>query len=322
VGSFDDGSTQLLPSVTWSSASPSVATIDPNGYAIGLGTGVTTITATSGSVSGTASLTVTGATLVSIAVTPANSTMLMGSTKQFTATGTFSDSSTQNISQSVLWTSSNPSVASISGKGLVTSIASGNTNIKAVSGSISGLTALTVSTAHLVSIDINPANARIQKGTSLNFTVTAAYSDGSTATILSGVSWKSSKPSVVSIRGFGRADGKKSGTVTITASLSGVTANTTLTVGSGTLLSLAISPVGPAVAAGGTQQFTATGTFSDGTTQDITLNSHWSSSSGSVASIENAPSAAPGLAHCLAPGISTIGANSGGITGSGTLTVQ
>jgi len=322
VGSFDDGSTQLLPFVSWMSSSTSVAIVDSNGLATGVGTGTVTITATSGTVSGTASLTVTSAALISIAVTPANFTMSVGTTRQFVATGTFSDSSMQDISVSVIWTSSNVSAASINGSGLVSSVASGSTTIKAAFGSISGSTGLTVSTAHLVSITIIPANARIFQGTSVNLTATGTFSDGSMSTNLSGISWKSSKPSVVSVRRFGRADGKKSGTVTITASSGGVSGTTTLTVGTGTLVSIAITPLAPTDAVGGSQQFTATGTFSDGTTQDVTLNSHWSSSSAAVSTIQNAPSAAPGLAQCLAAGTSTIGANSGGITASAVLTVQ
>jgi hypothetical protein len=53
----------------------------------------------------------------------------------------------------------------------------------------------------------------------------------------------------------------------------------------------------------------------------MTLNSHWSSSSASVATIANAPSVA-GLAQCSGAGSSSIGANSGGTTGSAALTVQ
>jgi uncharacterized protein YjdB len=141
------------------------------------------------------------------------------------------------------------------------------------------------------------------------------------ATNLAGVAWKSSKPNIASIRGSGLAHGKKGGSVTISASASGVTGTTTLTVGTGTLQSIAITPATVTVNAGGTQQFTATGTFSDGSSQDITLNTHWSSSSASVATIANAPSVG-GLARCIAAGTSTIGANSGGTTGSAVLTVQ
>jgi trimeric autotransporter adhesin len=321
IGSFDDGSTQLLQSVTWSSSLTSVASLDVNGVVTGVGTGTATITATSGSVSGTASLTVSAATLVSIAVTPANSSMAVGTTKQFTATGTFSDSSTQDITAVVVWTSSTPAAATINAQGLASSVATGNTTITAAYGSVTGSTGLTVSTAHLVSIAVSPANPRIAKGTSIKFTATGTFSDGSVATNLSGVLWKSSKPNIASVRGSGIAHGKKGGTVTITASSSGVSGNTTLTVGTGTLVSLVISPAAPTASAGTAQQFAATGTFSDGTTQDITLNAHWSSSSASVATIANAPSVA-GLANCNNAGTSTIDANSGGITGAALLTVQ
>jgi uncharacterized protein YjdB len=321
VGNFDDGSTQLLTSLTWSSSFPNVASIDSTGFASSAAAGTTTITAASGSVNGTAALTVTGASLVSIAVTPANSTMAVGTTKQFTATGSFSDSTSQDISASVLWTSSNAAAATINAQGLASSVATGSTTIKAALGSVSGTTALTVSTAHLTAITVSPANPRIEKGTSIKFTATGTFSDGSTASNLVGISWKSSKPNLASIRSSGIAHGKKGGTVTISASSSGVKGSTTLTVGTGTLVSLAITPAAPTVGVGTTQQFVATGTFSDASTQDVTLNSHWSSSSASVATVANAPSIA-GLADCKGVGTSSIGANSGGVTGSAVLTVQ
>lgn len=321
IGNFDDGSFQLLTSVTWSSSSNSVATVDVNGNATGVAAGQTTITATSGSVSGTASLTVTAATVVSIAVTPANSSMASSTTKQFAATATFSDSSTQDVSASVLWTSSSPAVATINAQGQVSALAAGSTTIKAVYGTVSGTTTLTVSTARLVSIAISPVNPRIEKGTTIKFTATGTFSDSSTSTQLSGLSWKSSRPNLASIRSTGIAHGKKNGSVTISASASGVTGTTTLTIGSGTLVSLAVTPATATCSVGSAQLFAAIGTFSDSSTQDITLNSHWSSSSGPVATIANAPSVA-GQANCQGAGTAIIGANSGGITGSATLTVQ
>jgi uncharacterized protein YjdB len=321
VGSFDDGSTQLLTSVTWSSSAQGVATVTSAGLATAVGTGSTTISAVSGGATGSASLTVSAATLVSLAVTPANSSMAVGTTKQFTATGTYSDTSAQDITSSVLWSSSSAATATINNQGAATSVATGTTTITAALGSVSGSTQLTVSIAHLTLITISPANPRIAKGTSLKFTATGTFSDGSTATNLSGLSWKSSKPNIASIRGSGLAHGKKSGSVTISATASGLTGTTTLTVGTGTLVSLAITPASPTITVGGTQQYAATGSFSDGTTQDITLTTHWSSSSATVATIANAPSVA-GLATAEGSGTTAIGGNSGGVTNSATLTVQ
>jgi len=325
IGSFDDGSTQVLSSVAWSSSASTVATINSAGLATGVGVGTATISATSGSVTGTATLNVTGATLVSIAVTPASSSMAVGTTKQFTATGTFSDSTTQDITASVLWSSSSAAVATINNQGLVTSAATGTTTITATLGSVSGSTGLTVSILHLVSIAITPSNPTIAQGTSVKFTVTGTFSDLSTATNLSGVSWKSNHPNIAQVRSSGVAHGKKAGSVTITATVSGVTpATTTLTIFSGTLASIAITPAAPTVSVGSTQQFTAMGTFSGGVTpQDITLTTHWSSSSSSVATIANGPNGA-GLATTTGVGTTNIGATSGGVTAASpaTLTVQ
>ena len=322
TGTFDDGSTQLLTSVNWSSSNSAVVSVDAaSGLATGVGTGSANVTAASGSVSGTAAVTVTGATLVSVAVTPTNSTMPSGTTKPMTATGTFSDSSTQDLTLSALWSSSNPQAATINGQGVVTSIANGATSITALVGSVSGSTNLTVSPVKLVSLAISPANPRVQRHTTIQLSAVGTFSDGSTGTNLAGLTWTSSSPRNASMRGNGLVFGKKSGNSTITVSSGGVKGTTTLTVGSGTLSSVAITPANPTVLVGAQQQFTATGAYSDGTHQDITSNVHWSSSHAAVATIANAPSVA-GLATTAGTGSTVIGANSGGITSSTTLTVQ
>ena len=50
----------------------------------------------------------TSAGLVSIAVTPANPSIALGTNQQFTATGTYTDGSTLNLTGSVTWSSSAP----------------------------------------------------------------------------------------------------------------------------------------------------------------------------------------------------------------------
>jgi trimeric autotransporter adhesin len=320
TGIFDDGSTQLLPSVEWSSSNSNVLAVLSTGFATAVGTGTTTVTATSGGISGSANVTVTGATLVSLVVMPTNSSMPTGATKQFTASGTFSDGSTQDMTLSVLWASSNSSVASIDGKGLVGSNAAGQVTISASWGSTTQSTSLTVSNVSLVSITVSPSNGRVAPHTSALFTAIGNFSDGSTANLRS-VSWKSSKPQFASIRSSGLAHGKKPGTVTISATSSGITGTATLVIGTGTLVSVTISPSNPAVSSGSTQQFAAIGSFSDGTTQDITYNSHWSSSVAGVATIANNPSVA-GLATTSATGTTTIGVNAKGVTATTTLLVQ
>jgi hypothetical protein len=84
------------------------------------------------------------ATLTSIAVTPVNQTILMGAMQQFTATGTYSDSSTKDLTNQTTWTSTNTSVATIASSGLATAINPGSTTIMATLAGITGSTNLTV----------------------------------------------------------------------------------------------------------------------------------------------------------------------------------
>jgi hypothetical protein len=144
TGTYTDGSTQnLTASVTWASSSTAAATIAAGGLATTVAAGTTTISATSGGVTGNTTLTVLPPVLVSIAVTPANPSVAKGLTQQFTATGTFSDASVQNLTASVAWASSDTLVATIDAGGLATAVAVGTTTISAIAGGVNGSTVLT-----------------------------------------------------------------------------------------------------------------------------------------------------------------------------------
>ena len=80
------------------------------------------------------------ATLLSIAVTPGNPSIANGTTVQLTATGTYSDNSTQDLTTQVTWSSSDNTKATVSSTGLVTAIATGPTTLTATLGNISGST--------------------------------------------------------------------------------------------------------------------------------------------------------------------------------------
>lgn len=82
--------------------------------------------------------------LVSIAVTPSNPSLSVPNTQQMTATATYSDTSTADITGSVTWSSGTPADATISAGGLVTAVATGSSIITATFGLISGNTTVTV----------------------------------------------------------------------------------------------------------------------------------------------------------------------------------
>jgi uncharacterized protein YjdB len=89
------------------------------------------------------------ASLTSIAVAPASPTIGTGATQQFSATGTFADGSTQDITSQVSWTSSNTAVATIGASGLATGVSAGTSTIQATQGSVVGSATLTVQAAAL-----------------------------------------------------------------------------------------------------------------------------------------------------------------------------
>src|SRR5208282_4671221 len=132
TGTYTDTSTQDLTSqATWVSGTTTVATITSAGLATGAGVGSSQITAAfSGVTSPPDMLTVTAATFVSIAVTPASPSIAKGTTKQFIATGTYTDTSTQDLTSQAAWVSATTSVATITA-GLASGVATGTSQITA-----------------------------------------------------------------------------------------------------------------------------------------------------------------------------------------------
>jgi len=306
-------------SVTWGSSVTNIAAITGNGVATALNLGTTTITAALGTVTGSATLTVSAATLVSINVTPVSPTIAKGTLQLFTATGIYTDNSTQNISTSVTWSSSNLFVATISNApgsvGLATGVSGGTATITAALNGATGSTVLTVSGATLQSISVTPANPSVPLGTAQQFTATGVYTDGSMQPLTTVVTWSSSSPvatisNAAGSQGFARAAAV--GTATISAAVDGLTGTATLTVTPATLLSISVTPANPSIAAGLTLPFTATGTYSDGTTQNLTATAVWNSATPAVATISNAAPTS-GTATGVAAGTSIITATVGAI---------
>jgi uncharacterized protein YjdB len=188
--------------------------------------------------SGTAMLTVNpaGVTLKSIAVTPASPSIVAGNTQQFTATGTYNDNSTKNITTSVTWKSSNTAFATIGGAtGLATGVAAGTTQITATQGSVvspNDPLTVTAATVTLKSIAVNPVSPSVGIGNTVQFTATGTYSDNSTKNITSSVTWASSNTLFATIAiSSGLATGVAVGTTEITATLGSVVSpNDALTV--------------------------------------------------------------------------------------------
>jgi Bacterial Ig-like domain (group 2)/IPT/TIG domain len=153
TGNFSDGSTSPLQSVIWSSSSPSVATISNAAGSAGivnaLSAGNTTITATVGTIVGSTTITAT-ASLVSITVTPSSQTVTIGSNQPLTATatGTYADGSTLDVTSQTTWGTSNTSIATVlenpGSPAVLVPATAGTTTLSASVGTISGSTTVVV----------------------------------------------------------------------------------------------------------------------------------------------------------------------------------
>src|SRR5262249_37540526 len=132
IGRFSDKSTQVITrDSTWTSDNPAVAAVSVRNTATAVAPGTANIFATFDGVSGSTQLIVSSAMLSSISVTPATAVLAPATFVNCVATGTFSDGSTQLISNLVNWTSSASTVASVSKGGTVTAESGGTAIISA-----------------------------------------------------------------------------------------------------------------------------------------------------------------------------------------------
>ena len=312
IGTYTDGrNSDISASMSWNSSDTGKATISSSGLATTLAVGTTNITASlNGITSSNATLNVTAAALVSIAITPATASKAAGLQQQYTAIGTYTDGSKPDISASVSWNSSDTSKATISSSGLATTVAVGTTNITA---SLNGITSnnatLNVTAALLVSVQVTPAPASKAVGLTQQYIAIGTYTDGSKPDISASVSWNSGDTGKATISTGGLATAVAVGASGITAMKDQITSNTaTLTVTAAELVSIEITPAIASKAVGQTQQYIATGTYTDGRKPDISSSVNWNSSDTAKATISNT-----GLATAVALGASNISASLNGV---------
>jgi trimeric autotransporter adhesin len=334
IGRFSDGGTENLTSqVSWTSADNSIAQVSnvagTQGIVTGLAVGNTPITAALEGVRRSTTVTVTPALLTSITVTPVNPTIANGTTVHLTATGTFSDGTTENLTSQVSWTSADDSIAQVSNvaetQGMVTGLAVGNTPITAALEGVTGSTTVTVTAATLSSIVIIPPDPSIAKGTTVQLMATGIFSDQTSEDLTSQVSWTSADNSIAQVSDAAGTNGLVTGTgvggATMFATLEGVSGSTTVTVSDAVLTSIAITPADQTIRPGTNIQLKAVGTFSDGTLQDITSSASWISSHSTVATVGSAGDN-NGLVTGIYFGSAAIAATQDQVSGSTVVTVS
>lgn len=184
-----------------------------------------------------------GKTLTSVVISPTNSSVAVAATLQFKALGNYTDGSSQDVTSSANWSSSDATKATIESSGqatpgLATGIAVGSVTITAAFGGQQTTTTLTVSSSGttLTSLNISPPSPIIAVGVTQQFFANAMFSDGTGTDVTRSAAWTSSDTTKAAIQTTGQtvpglATGMAVGSVSITAVFSGLSATTTLTIG-------------------------------------------------------------------------------------------
>jgi uncharacterized protein YjdB len=307
-------------------------------------------------------LTVGAPVLSSITISPTTASVVAGGTQAFTATAVFQNGTSTPINTTATWASSDTTIATVAavgggafgggGREVATGVAAGTTTITAAYQGVSASAKLTVTApVTVVGLTVSPmAPAAILVGGTQAFTATAVLSDGNTQNVTANTQtqWTTSDATVASISSAGGADagagfpgrgggaggglatGIAAGTATITATYSGFSATATLKVRAPQPTGLLITPSAPSsIRVGATQQFEAVLTLDDGTTQTVTAQSSWTSSSALVASVSSAGggpggrggAGTGGLVNGIGAGTTTMTATYSTFTATVTLTV-
>jgi len=299
--------------VTWTSSNTGVASVSSTGLVRGVAPGSATITARSGAVSANATVTVSPVPANSVVVSPGEATRFVGETVQLTAMVT--DANGDELSgRPVTWQSSASGVATVSGSGLVTAVAPGTATITATSDGKTGKSTITVRKVPVASVDMDPGNATLEIGQTIQIRATPRSADGDALEGRS-VVWSSSATAVATVNQSGVVTARSSGSTLIRATSEGVTGTALVEVSVVPVASVQVTPDTATLLAGQSLQLQAR-TLDAGGDQLSGRTVTWSSDDDDVASVSST-----GKVLALSAGQATITATSEGKSATARITV-
>ncbi|MGL5008022.1 MAG: Ig-like domain-containing protein [Plesiomonas sp.] len=265
--------------------------------------------------------------ITELQVTPQNAHIPVGLELQLVAQALMSNGDVVEVTThpAITWRSSDSGIASVDDKGLVKGVNIGNTTITASGHNDRGqyfeaTTAINVTDATVVGLQITPPVADIAAGLTQDFVATAIFSDNSTldVTHFAELTWSSSNESIATIsndlESKGIATGITPGVVSITASgrANGkpFSATAQLTVSNKVITGLRISPDLGSTPVGIDYKFSAFAIFSDGSMFDVTTQPAltWRSDNTAIATID-ASKGKQGIATGVSVGTATMSAS-------------
>ncbi|MBX5484600.1 MAG: Ig-like domain-containing protein [Myxococcaceae bacterium] len=324
VGHFTDGSVEdLSAQAIWSSSSPDVAELVPQvrpGEVAANAVGEARIHARVDGFEAEAPVTVNPAQLVAMAVVPAAGSVAQGNTLAVKAIGTWSDSSTSDLTTQVAWTSSDPWIAAIDATGTLHGLAQGTVTLTATYQGLQPTADVTVTAPTVNAITLSGVVASAPRGTSFTLTAWGTFSDGHVEDVSAAAVWSSTNPFVASISNASATRGKvialDLGEAELQATFQGVTGKTHVEVTPAVVDHLELLPGIVSAPLGATVTFSAKQIFTDGTAVPLTGLCEWSSSAPGVAVIDDL-----GNATLLGEGTTVITVSDGSHSTSGFLEV-
>ena len=223
------GSAFTCPTLTWTSSNPSKATVSSSGLVTGVAAGSTNITAgASGVTSNVSTVTISAIppVLTTITISPASTSIQTGATHQLNAACADQYGSAFTC-PTLIWSSSNPSKATVNQSGLVTAIDVGSSDVSCTGGGLfSNVSTVIISAIPpvLTTITISPDSASIQIGATQQLNAICTDQYGSTL-ICPTLTWSSVSQSNATVDQSGLVTAIDIGSSSITAMASGVTSN-------------------------------------------------------------------------------------------------
>ena len=300
--------------ITWSSNSPTVASVSTTGLITAIAPGGAVVTAASEGRTAVVAITVSSVPVASVAVTPASDEVVVTQTLQLTATA--KDAQGGSLTgRPVSWSTSDATKATVSSTGLVTGIAPGTVTITASAEGKSGTSDITVKPKPVGAVILSPAQVSIEAGQTRQLTAQVTDDQGN---VLSGrpISYASDKPNVATVSATGLVTALTVGDAKITATSEGKTGTADVTVTPVPVATVDVSPGTADLTIGQTVNLTATPKDARGNTLSGRTIS-WTSGSPTVATVSTS-----GLVTAIGSGSTVVFATVEGRTGSATINVR
>ena len=314
-----DGNVIPNRTVTWSSDNPTIVSVSSAGLVTGLRIGAASVHAAADGLDATVSVSVTAVPAASVQISPTTISATVGDTARLGAT-VRDGSGAVLADRAVAWTSSNPTVATVSATGLVTAVSAGTANIVATADGVSVTAAATVSPLPpppVATVSVSLSSTSLTVGQSTQAVATLRDAAGNTLTGRS-VTWSSANPELATVNANGQVTAVAPGSASIVATSEGRTGAASVTIAApppAPVATVSLTAGSTSLIVGQTMQIAVTlkdagGNVLSGRT--IT----WTSSSPAILGVTPT-----GLVTALGAGTATVTATSEGKSGSMTLTI-